>query len=99
MQITLSSPSYWTLAARTRQASLCLQAREKHLTYDPHATAERANFFARMHESGGAVNDEWRLLHKKLLNLMDATSHQKLRLNYWMLMVLASCLTAQGYAR
>jgi hypothetical protein len=93
-----TSSSYRAAAARTRRAALRHRAREKHLSYDPHAAAQGAHFFALIHESGGAVNNEWHLLLKKLERLTDPASHGKLRLSYSQLMVSVSCITAKGNA-
>ena len=91
--------SYRAAAARSRRAALNQQAREKHLTYDSHAAAQGARFFALINESGGAISSEWHQMLQTLLKLTDETKHSLLQASYRDLIASVSSLTAKGNAR
>jgi hypothetical protein len=90
--------SYRAAAARNRRAAMNIKAREKHTTYDSHAAAQGASFFALINESGGAINPEWHSFLKTILRLTDSAAHDAIRSSYRKLMVSISCITAKGNA-
>ena len=91
--------SFVSAAARSRRAALNAKENQKHAIYDAHAASQQASFFALINETGGAVNKEWHLLHKMLLNDTDASYHAAIKIAYRRLMTSVSCLTAKGCAR
>jgi hypothetical protein len=96
--IVSTGASYRRNAARDRRAALQFRSREKHEIYDSHAAAQRALFFALIHDSGGAVNNEWHCFFKTLLRLTDESTHPRLRSSYRELMISVSSRTAKGSA-